>query len=192
MAIHDFDRSIVNVSIWFAQNLVVDRLIRDISVYMTKKIICKNYKRKAPLSNTRTVGKEVGNRFGKRKWDVEGNKSGLYSFRPDTSNKEIPHIFNITTPKDSLMHILYRYVICEVEIYHRKQMCSNIQGRIWLFYVHLMISKSRAGDSLNVVTRDIGLPNTLVWDNAGEHIRLQIELQEFIRCCCIDVRTTKP
>ena len=53
----------------------------------------------------------MGNRFGKGKIDVEGNKSGLYLFRPTDPNKEIPHRFNLTTPKEALIQILYGYVI---------------------------------------------------------------------------------
>ena len=37
MAIHEFYRSMVNVSIGLAQDLVVDRLIGNIRVSMTKK-----------------------------------------------------------------------------------------------------------------------------------------------------------
>ena len=37
MDIHDFDRELVNVSIRLAQDLMVDRLIGNIRVYMTKK-----------------------------------------------------------------------------------------------------------------------------------------------------------
>ena len=44
MTIHNFDRDIVNVSIGFAQDLMVDRLIGKIKVSMTKKGICNNYK----------------------------------------------------------------------------------------------------------------------------------------------------
>ena len=45
-------------------------------------------------------------------------------------------------------------------------------------YVHPMRSKSQAVESLNVVTRDIGVPNTLIPGNAVEQTVPQIELQE--------------
>ena len=35
-------------------------------------------------------------------------------------------------------------------------------------YVHPIQSKSQSEEDLNVVTRDIGVPNTLISDNAGE------------------------
>ena len=37
MIIHDFDRAMVNVSIWLAQDLMVDRIIWNIGFFMTKK-----------------------------------------------------------------------------------------------------------------------------------------------------------
>ena len=74
-------------------------------------MICNNYKLKAPLGNTGTVGDEVGNRPIKVKIYIEGKNSGQYSFIPTTLNKEITHIFNLTTPKEDIMHILYVYVI---------------------------------------------------------------------------------
>ena len=37
MAIHDFDRAMVNVSIGLAQDITVDRIIRNIRVSITKK-----------------------------------------------------------------------------------------------------------------------------------------------------------
>ena len=43
-------------------------------------------------------------------------------FRSTNPNKEIPHIFNLTTPKETLMHILYGYIIFKAGIYHRKHM----------------------------------------------------------------------
>ena len=45
--------------------------------------------------------------------------------------------------------------------------------------------KSQAGESLIVVTRDIGVQNTLVSDNTEEQTGPHIDLQEFIRCCFI-------
>ena len=55
-----------------------------------------------------------------------------------------------------------------------------------------MQSKSQAGEALNIVTRCIGFPTTLIPDNAGEHMVPQKELQEFILRYHIDYRTTKP
>ena len=43
--------------------------------------------RKAPIGNTGTSGKEVGNRFGKDKRDVEGKKLVLCSFSLTTPTK---------------------------------------------------------------------------------------------------------
>ena len=48
-----------------------------------------------------------------------------------------------------------------------------------------MQSNPQAREDFNVVTRDIGVPNTMILDNAGKQVLPQIELQEFIRRCCI-------
>ena len=77
----------------------------------------------------------MGNRFGKFKRGVEDN-SGLYLFSRNTPNKEIPHIFNLTTPKENLMQILYKYDICKAEIYHSKYIGSNIQ---FMLHIHRLV-----------------------------------------------------
>ena len=56
-------------------------------------------------------------------------------------------------------------------------MCSYIHGQRGIFYVHTMQSNSQSGEALNVPTRDIGVPNTLVSDTVGEQTGPQIELQ---------------
>ena len=63
MAIHDFDRDMVDVSIGLTQGLMVDRLIGKTRVSVTKKVYATIYKLKLPLSNTGSVVYEVGNRF---------------------------------------------------------------------------------------------------------------------------------
>ena len=57
----------------------------------------------------------MGRRLIKVKRDIEGNNLGLYFFISTTPNKEIPRRFNLTTPKEDLMHTLYGYVICNAE-----------------------------------------------------------------------------
>ena len=50
------------------------------------------------------------NRHRKIKRYVEGNNLGQHFFCHTNPNNEIPHIFNITTPKDFLIQIIYGYV----------------------------------------------------------------------------------
>ena len=47
--------------------------------------------------------------------------------------------------------------------------CDQIftDGEVFV-YVHPMKYKSQAGEDLNVTTRDIGVPKTLILDNTGE------------------------
>ena len=59
-------------------------------------------------------------------------------------------------------------------------------------YVHPMRSKSQYGKYLNVVTRDIGVPKTLISYNAGKQTGTHTELQECICRCRIGGRTTEP
>ena len=132
MAIHYFDRSMVNASIVLSLDIMVDRLIGNIKWYIWLKGIFNNYKWKAPLGNSGPVGEEVGNSFGKGKRDVDGKNSGLWFFGPTTHNKEIPHRFDLKTPKEAFMHILYGYIICKAEIYHREYMGSYIHRWIRL------------------------------------------------------------
>ena len=59
-------------------------------------------------------------------------------------------------------------------------------------YVHTIKSHSQAERYLNEVTTDIGIPNTLISDNAGEYTVPEIDLQECIGFCLVDVRKTEP
>ena len=52
--------------------------------------------------------------------------------------------------------------------------------------------KSKSGEALNVVTRDIGVPNPRIPDNAGEQMGPQTEVHQIIYYCHIDGRTTEP
>ena len=71
--------------------------------------------------------------------------------------------------------------------------CAQIfTEREGFVYLHSMKSKSQAVEALNVTTRNIGVPNTLISDNTGEHTGPHTELHEFIRCYCICGRTTEP
>ena len=88
-------------------------------------------------------------------------------FSPTSPKKEIPHIFNITPPKEALVHILYGYIIYKEEIYHRNtcdQIFTDGEGFV---YIHPNKSKSQTGKALNVVTIDIIVPNTLISYNEG-------------------------
>ena len=58
-------------------------------------------------------------------------------------------------------------------------------------FAYPMQSKSQGGEALNVVTRDIGVPNTLISDNPGKQLVTQTGPQECICCCQIDCRTTE-
>ena len=66
-----------------------------------------------------------------------------------------------------------------------------MDGEVFV-YVHPIRSKSQSGESLNGVTRNIGVLNTLIPDNVGEQTGTQTDLQECIRLCHIDGRTMEP
>ena len=52
--------------------------------------------------------------------------------------------------------------------------CSHIfTDREGFIYVHSMRYKSQTGEYLNVVTKDIVVPNNLISDNAGKHMGSQ-------------------
>ena len=51
-----------------------------------------------------------------------------------------------------------------------------MDGEVFV-HIHPMLSKSQAGEALNLVMSHIGVPNTLISDNSGEYTRPQTELQ---------------
>ena len=58
------------------------------------------------------------------------------------------------------------------------------------FYVHPILFKSQAVECLNLVTREIGVPNILISDNTGEQMVPQTGQQKSMCCFHIDGRTT--
>ena len=73
IAIHDFNRSTVNVSIGLAQDLTVDRLIGDIRVFMTKKGYATSKNERHHLVSPELLARKWGIGSEKEKKDVENN-----------------------------------------------------------------------------------------------------------------------
>ena len=69
----------------------------------------------------------------------------------------------------------------------RAQISTDREGFV---HVHYMQSKSQDGKYLNEVTRYIGVPNTLISDNAGEQTGPRKELQKCIHHFCNDGSTS--
>lgn len=59
-------------------------------------------------------------------------------------------------------------------------------------FVYPMKLKSEAGDAMNVMTRDIGVPREVFSDNAFEEIGSNTEFQKCLNRCIIDYRRTEP
>ena len=132
----------------------------------------------------------MGDRLRKVKRDFEVGNLGQYSFIPTT-----------LTRKYCTYLILQRLRSLSCKFYtdtlfaKNNSIIGNICAQLFidresLFYVRPMKYKSQAGEALNIVTRDIGVPNTLISDNAGEQMVLHTELQECICRCFIDDMTT--
>ena len=106
--------------------------------------------------------------FVKVKIDVKGKNSGLYLFSPTIPNKEILNRFNLKTPKEDFMRI-YTDTLFENHESIIGNTCAQIfTGGKFFVYVHFIRSKSQAVKALNVVTRYVGVPNTLISYNAGK------------------------
>ena len=59
-------------------------------------------------------------------------------------------------------------------------------------YVHPMKSKAQAGEALHKVTIDVGVPNTLISDGAGEQTGDNTYFKVVIKRCHIDSRLIEP
>ena len=59
-------------------------------------------------------------------------------------------------------------------------------------YVHPMESKGQAGEALHKVTSDVGIPNTLISDGAGEQTGANTLFRQECKRLHIDSRQTKP
>ena len=87
----------------------------------------------------------------------------------------------------------YTYILFAKEKYIIGTTCAQIftDGEGFV-YVQPVRYKSQAGEDLNVITRDIEVPNTLISYNAGGHMVQQTELHKYIRLYCINGRRTEP
>ena len=59
-------------------------------------------------------------------------------------------------------------------------------------YVHPMKSRASAGEALQKITKDVGVPNTLISDCAGEQTGDATKFKEVTKKLHIDTRTTEP
>jgi hypothetical protein len=59
-------------------------------------------------------------------------------------------------------------------------------------YMHPMKSKSQAGEALNKVTLNVGVPNCIISDGAKEETEDNMEFVKALKRCHIDNRTTEP
>ena len=59
-------------------------------------------------------------------------------------------------------------------------------------YVHPMKSKAQAGEALHKITIDVGVPNTLISDGAGEQTGDNTYFKEVTKRCHIDTRLIEP
>ena len=143
------------------------RLIGNIRVSMTKKVYA-------------TITDEIHHLVTTELLAIKWGK-GLETAKEASKATTQDSISSALLP---LTNIYYQYIISQrlrrlacafyrdALFANNKSIIGNICAQIFtdgegFIYVNPMESKSQAGEYLNVVTRDIGVPNTLILDYAG-------------------------
>ena len=136
MSIHEFYRAMVNVSIWLAQHLMVDRLIGNIRVSMTKK----GY---ATITNERHHS--VKPELLAKKWGI-GLEKAKETLKATTKDCNISYILTLTRiySIDLISQLLrsisctfYTYTLFSKQKYIIGNTCAQIlTDREGFVYVH--------------------------------------------------------
>ena len=192
VAISEFDRTMASISTELAPTIMIDKLISKVKVARTRK----GY---ATITHERHHA--ITPDLLSRKWGI-----GLDKAKATLACTTQENIRSAVLPltrryRTDLLSQRLKRLSCtmwtDTLFAKEKSLLGHTCAQIFtdgegFVYVHPMTTKAHAGDALNCVTRDIGIPNTLISDNAGEQDGKDTEMQECVRRCKMDYRTTEP
>ncbi len=192
IAIHDFDRAMVNVSLGLAQDLMVDRLISNVRVSRTRL----GY---ATITNDRHHG--ISAELLAQKWGigVEKAKATLKCTTQDSIRSAILPLtrrYRTDLMSQRLRRLSTKWYT-DTLFAKEKSITGNTCAQLFtdgegFVYTHPMRSKAQAGEALSKVTKDVGVPNIIISDGAKEETGDNTKFVEMMKKCNIDGRTTEP
>ena len=192
LAIHEFDRALADVSLGLAQDLMVDRLISNVRVSSTTQ----GY---ATFTNDRHHGTKP--ELLAQKWGI-GLERAKSTLKCTTQHSIRSAILPLTRRyRTDLMSQRLRRLTTkwytDTLFAKEKSLLGNTCAQIYtdgkgFTHVYPMERKSEAGDTLQAVSRDIGIPNTIISDNAPEQIGKHSKFQQLCKRYNIESRSTEP
>ena len=189
--VHEFDRAMAEISLGLPENIIRSRLISQIQVEKTRN----GY---ATITNDRHHGVQPD--LLARKWGIGLDKAKA-TLKNTTQDSIRSAILPLTRRyRTDLMSQRLRRLSATWYTDTLFSKIKSIEGNncAQLFtdgeFVHItpMESKSEAGQALNALTRDIGVPNTIIRDGSLEQAGKATEFTKTMKRFNIESRTTEP
>ena len=190
-AIHEYDINLASVS----TSLVPDSLIKNIICNVKTRQTRNGF---ATITNDRHHG--VSPELLAQKWGI-GIEKAKMTLKSSTQDSIRSAILPLTRRyrTDFMSQRLRRLSTTwytDTLFSKQKSVVGNTCAQLFtdgkgFTYVHPMTSKKYAGEALHKVTIDVGVPNTLISDGAGEQTGDSTYFQEVVKRCHIDSRLTE-
>ena len=192
IVIPDFDRAMVETSLELVDGLMAERMISKITT-------CKTRDGYATITNDRHH--EVNTDLLAQKWGI-GMEKAKDTLKCTTQKCIRSAILPLTRRyRIDLMSQRLRRLsttwYTDTLFSQDKSVVGNKCAQMFtdgegFAYVHPMRSKSEAGEALQRVAMDVGVPNTIINDGAPEETGLNTKFMEIVKRFHIDSRTTEP
>ena len=192
IAIHEFDRALTDISLGLSQDLIAERIISNVKTRQQRFGF-------ATITNERHHG--VDPELLAQKWGI-GLEKAKATLRNTTQNSIRSAVGPLTRRyrTDFMSQRLRRLSTTwytDTLFAKNKSLVGNTCAQMFtdgdgFTYVHPMKSKAQAGEALHKVTKDVGVPNTIISDGAAEQTGPKTHFKQVMKKCHIDSRTTEP
>ena len=190
--IHKFDRAIANVSLGLNQDTLAERIIANINVKRTRD----GY---STITKDRHHG--ISPELIARKWGIgidKARKTLQCTTQHSIRSAILPLTRRYRTDVMSqrlrrLSTTWYTDTLFAKETSITGNTCAQLyadgQGFINVYPID---SKEKAGETLQMIVKDVGIPNTIISDNAPEQVGKNTLFQKTCRKYNIESRSTEP
>ena len=191
IALQEFDRILATVSTGLIPELIMENIICKVNTRKTRN----GY---ATITDDRHHG--ISPELLARKWGI-GLEKAKNTLKGTTQNSIRSAVMPLTRRyrTDFMSQRLRRLTTWYTDTLFSKQksVVGNTCAQMFtdgmgFTYVYPMRSKAQAGEALHKVTIDVGVPNTIISDSAGEQSGDKTHFKEVLKRCHIDSRNIEP
>ena len=192
IALHEFDRTLASISTGLIPELIAENIICKVKTRKTRTGF-------ATITEDRHHG--VSPELLAQKWGI-GMEKAKNTLKSTTQNSIRSAVLPLTRRyrTDFMSQRLRRLNTTwytDTLFSKQKSIIGNTCAQMFtdgkgFTYVHPMRSKAQAGEALHKVTIDVGVPNTMINDGAGEQTGDNTYFKEVLKRCHIDSRNIEP